>query len=501
MVTYDQQSSRSGRFLGGRTVDRSPSQESIGDTTGKTSWGTLIKDELKMPDADTIDSRDAQRQPLDAESSSGLPTPPTIGEPPKAPTNNSQFQWRKYQQRLAAWQVEKKAQVEQYELERSAAMDQKRATIQGRQFEIQEADRIAEIEAADLASTLKERTEGEVLGALQAIRGIDGKSPDFQDRISEIMLEYPNGITDPRVKTIIDFHSKTNQAVTAARKAEEEKKAQQDAESEKSLTEARKTAASEGLNQEELASAFPNNTLDPVAFEAARRAAKERQSRARRSSANTETQDKAIDQLKEERAALQARLESSDLDSPEMDRLRSSLTAIDAKIKFRQEQRTSETMDDTSDSSAQFNADGEDSNGVLSLEEMKRRHEAGTAVNGTEFYDKNGVKMTYENKDGASKPRSNEPPKSEDEKPSISEPTTITDAGTKIWKNKDGEFHREDGPAVEYADGTKTWLINGEHHREDGPAVEYADGTKTWYINGEILTEEEFNAWRKKNKK
>ena len=29
-------------------------------------------------------------------------------------------------------------------------------------------------------------------------------------------------------------------------------------------------------------------------------------------------------------------------------------------------------------------------------------------------------------------------------------------------------------------------------HREDGPAVEYADGDKSWYLNGENLTEEEF---------
>ena len=30
-------------------------------------------------------------------------------------------------------------------------------------------------------------------------------------------------------------------------------------------------------------------------------------------------------------------------------------------------------------------------------------------------------------------------------------------------------------------------------HREDGPAYEYADGTKEWYINGDLLTEDEFN--------
>ena len=37
------------------------------------------------------------------------------------------------------------------------------------------------------------------------------------------------------------------------------------------------------------------------------------------------------------------------------------------------------------------------------------------------------------------------------------------------------------------------WYINGKLHREDGPAVEYANGYKGWWLNGENLTEEEFN--------
>jgi len=37
----------------------------------------------------------------------------------------------------------------------------------------------------------------------------------------------------------------------------------------------------------------------------------------------------------------------------------------------------------------------------------------------------------------------------------------------------------------------KHWYLNGSPHREDGPAVEYADGAKRWYLNGEQLTEKE----------
>ena len=47
-----------------------------------------------------------------------------------------------------------------------------------------------------------------------------------------------------------------------------------------------------------------------------------------------------------------------------------------------------------------------------------------------------------------------------------------------------GETHRENGPAIEYADGYKAWYLNGNIHREDGPAVERVDGSKAWYLNG-----------------
>ena len=69
--------------------------------------------------------------------------------------------------------------------------------------------------------------------------------------------------------------------------------------------------------------------------------------------------------------------------------------------------------------------------------------------------------------------------------------------GNKVYyaDRKMTTLHREDGPAIEWAEGThKTWYLNGKRHREDGPAVEYSDGDKEWFINGEPLTEEQFNA-------
>ena len=69
---------------------------------------------------------------------------------------------------------------------------------------------------------------------------------------------------------------------------------------------------------------------------------------------------------------------------------------------------------------------------------------------------------------------------------------TLDQNGTKEWKLPSGDFHKEDGPALEYASGTKLWWINGKRHREDGPAIEYISGNKRWYINDREYTEQEY---------
>jgi hypothetical protein len=50
---------------------------------------------------------------------------------------------------------------------------------------------------------------------------------------------------------------------------------------------------------------------------------------------------------------------------------------------------------------------------------------------------------------------------------------------------KNGDYHREDGPAIESENGDKFWYINGLEHREDGPAIEYIGGGKQWLYKGE----------------
>jgi len=61
-----------------------------------------------------------------------------------------------------------------------------------------------------------------------------------------------------------------------------------------------------------------------------------------------------------------------------------------------------------------------------------------------------------------------------------------------IYYFKNGKYHREDGPAIELADGTKAWYLNDKRHRLDGPAVEWVGGNKQWYIEGKLYSEEEF---------
>ena len=56
--------------------------------------------------------------------------------------------------------------------------------------------------------------------------------------------------------------------------------------------------------------------------------------------------------------------------------------------------------------------------------------------------------------------------------------------------NKDGQRHRVDGPAVEYANGIQEWWLNDKLHRTDGPAITFANGNKWWYQNGILHRED-----------
>jgi len=70
--------------------------------------------------------------------------------------------------------------------------------------------------------------------------------------------------------------------------------------------------------------------------------------------------------------------------------------------------------------------------------------------------------------------------------------------GTKYWYI-DNKLHRLDGPAIERADGSKFWYIDRKRHRLNGPAIEYADGTKEWWIDDKRLPTDEVDTWLEEN--
>ena len=64
----------------------------------------------------------------------------------------------------------------------------------------------------------------------------------------------------------------------------------------------------------------------------------------------------------------------------------------------------------------------------------------------------------------------------------------IDENGTKFYfKDKAMSiWHREDGPAIEWANGDKYWYLDDKLHREDGPALECANGYNAWYLDGKL---------------
>jgi hypothetical protein len=72
-------------------------------------------------------------------------------------------------------------------------------------------------------------------------------------------------------------------------------------------------------------------------------------------------------------------------------------------------------------------------------------------------------------------------------------PARTTASGRKSWY-RNGDLHREDGPALIDPQRKLTeYHVNGLLHRLDGPAIIDVNGSKYWFIDGiRYRTEEEF---------
>ena len=49
-------------------------------------------------------------------------------------------------------------------------------------------------------------------------------------------------------------------------------------------------------------------------------------------------------------------------------------------------------------------------------------------------------------------------------------------------------------PVIDSMCNKRRYNADGQYHRLDGPAIEWADGTKLWYLYGKELTEAEHYA-------
>jgi len=68
----------------------------------------------------------------------------------------------------------------------------------------------------------------------------------------------------------------------------------------------------------------------------------------------------------------------------------------------------------------------------------------------------------------------------------------IEPSGDVYFRNYKGQYHRLDGPAVEWVDGTKYWYINGLCHRIDGPAAK-RDGFLYWFLKDKFYKKSNHN--------
>jgi hypothetical protein len=76
-------------------------------------------------------------------------------------------------------------------------------------------------------------------------------------------------------------------------------------------------------------------------------------------------------------------------------------------------------------------------------------------------------------------------------------PARIATDGAQSWYQH-GKLHRDDGPAQAWPNGTQFWCQHGKLHRNDGPAAMYSNGMQSWYWHGERVTEEEHASLRER---
>lgn len=68
------------------------------------------------------------------------------------------------------------------------------------------------------------------------------------------------------------------------------------------------------------------------------------------------------------------------------------------------------------------------------------------------------------------------------------EPASIDRVTTGDWVLY---FDDDDKKIMILPTGCQVWLLHNKYHRTDGPAIVYADGTQRWCFNNQIVSKEE----------
>ena len=62
------------------------------------------------------------------------------------------------------------------------------------------------------------------------------------------------------------------------------------------------------------------------------------------------------------------------------------------------------------------------------------------------------------------------------------------------WINKQGDYHNNEQPAIQYNNGDFYWIVNGVYHNLNGPSVvEKNPSVRAYYINGKEYSKEDFD--------
>lgn len=70
---------------------------------------------------------------------------------------------------------------------------------------------------------------------------------------------------------------------------------------------------------------------------------------------------------------------------------------------------------------------------------------------------------------------------------------TVDDTGATCWFNADGEYHRDDGPAIIWKDGSEFWYQYDRCHNINGPAARWTESNSvSWHIDGMKISFEEW---------